>query len=78
MDEANVETHGFDPALHNNAIVPARRVTALLRRCAGRLSLLAGPARHDPALHNNAVVPARHVTALLHRCLAALQAGRRC
>ena len=23
MDEANIETHGFDPALHNNAIVPA-------------------------------------------------------
>lgn len=23
MDEANFETHGFDPALHNNPIVPA-------------------------------------------------------
>ena len=23
MDEANCETHGFDPALHNNAVVPA-------------------------------------------------------
>ena len=23
MDEANVETHGFDPALRNNAVVPA-------------------------------------------------------
>lgn len=23
LDEANVETHGFDPALHNNPIVPA-------------------------------------------------------
>lgn len=23
LDEANYETHGFDPTLHNNAIVPA-------------------------------------------------------
>ena len=23
MDEANVETHGFDPALHNNLVVPS-------------------------------------------------------
>lgn len=23
MDEANVETHGFDPALNNNEVVPA-------------------------------------------------------
>ena len=24
MDEANVETHGFDPALNNNRVVPAQ------------------------------------------------------
>ena len=64
MDEANCETHGFDPALHNNAVVPRQQPPVDAR--------LPGPghqhvrARQEPPQHQSCGAWATRAATALH------------